>query len=357
MTRWFRDTEAALGRNPMIAAFAAIAAGLAGFATGLGEAERPRTFAALIASWLFFAGLTAGAVAFRALFQIIAARWTRPLVELGTAFLGFVPVALAVLAVIVIGSSAWLHAAPGSTWMSGTVLSIRELVLAAALFGGASLLRPAAERAGRPVGVLATIYLIVFAIVVSIWAFDLVLGSDATFESTLIGGFVFTSAFTASTGLIVWLGVRHGLLAERERRDAGALLLALAIFWAYLFWAQYLTIWYGNLPDEVTFALRRATGGWGIVVLAVIALVFAGPFVVLLHPAGRRSARVLGTVLALQLFGYWLCCDLLIVPSLTPGDAPVVAIRDALVALGMLGAFALSVARGLKTSLPERKIV
>jgi hypothetical protein len=129
------------------------------------------------------------------------------------------------------------------------------------------------------------------------------------------------------------------------------LILALSIFWAYLFWAQYLTIWYGNLPEEVAFALRRVEGGWGVVVMAVIGLVFILPFVTLLHPSGRRSARVLGAVVALQLVGFWLDCHLLIVPSLTPGDAPVLCIRDVLIALGLLGAFALCIAPGVKTAL------
>jgi len=129
-----------------------------------------------------------------------------------------------------------------------------------------------------------------------------------------------------------------------------ALLLALSIFWAYLFWSQYLTIWYGNIPDEIGFALRRAEGGWGVVVLAVIGLVFALPFVTLLHPAGRRSSRVLGTVLALQLVGFWLDCHLLIVPSLTATDAAALAVRDVAIALGLGAAFVLSVAPAIKAA-------
>jgi hypothetical protein len=351
--RWWRGVRDALGERVAIAAAIFVIAGLVAFATGLGVDERARTFATLIASWLFFAGLVAGGGAFRAFFRLVAAEWARPLSNLGSALLGFAPIAFAILVVIALGSGTWLNAA-ASAWMSGTAVGIRELVLTAALFGGGFLLRPGAERDRRPQVGFAIAYLIAFAIVLSLWGFDFVLGADATFESTLIGGFVFMSSFTAGTGLVVLLALRHGLLAERARRDAAGLVFALAIFWAYLFWSQYLTIWYGNLPDEVAFALRRA-GGWGWIVLAVIGLVFAVPFVTLLHPAGRRSPRVLGIILAFQLFGLWLCCQLLLVPSLTPVDAPVLAIRDALVALGMLGAFALSVARGLKNLMPKEK--
>lgn len=352
MRRW-RDVRNVLGDRLAIAAAICVIAGLIAFATGLGAQERARTFATLIANWLFFAGLVAGGGAFRAFFRLVSAQWAGPLSNLGSVLLGFAPIALAILVVIVVGSGAWLNAAP-SAWMSGAGLGARELVLTAGLFGGGFFLRPGVDRDRRPQVGFAIAYLIAFAIVLSLWAFDFVLGADAMFESTLIGGFVFMSAFTAGTGLVVLLALRHGLLAERARRDAAGLIFALAIFWAYLFWSQYLTIWYGNLPDEVTFALRR-TGGWGGIVLAVIGAVFAIPFVTLLHPAGRRSARALGIVLSVQLWGLWLCCQLLIVPSLTPVDAPVLSIRDALVAVGMLGAFALSVARGLENLMPEKK--
>jgi Ni/Fe-hydrogenase subunit HybB-like protein len=352
MTRWLRGVQAALGRAVMMTAFVAVAAGVAAFASGLGAGDRPRTYAALIASWLFFAGAAAGSLAFQALFRIVDARWTRPMASLGGAQIAFVPVALVVLLVIVTGAgfAPWLHADPGSSWMSVAGLAIRELVLTACLLGCGFLLRPRTRRAGEPTGALPALYCLAFAIVLSIWAFDFVLGADPTWESTLVGPYVFMGAFIAGTALVTLLALARGVLGERARRDAGALILALSIFWAYLFWSQYLTIWYGNLPEEVGFALRRAEAGWGVVVLAVIGLVFVLPFVTLLHPAGRRSARVLGALLVLQLVGFWLNCHLLIVPSLTPGDAPALGVRDVLIALGMLGAFTLSVAPRVKTA-------
>ena len=130
------------------------------------------------------------------------------------------------------------------------------------------------------------------------------------------------------------------------------MVLALSIFWAYLFWSQYLTIWYGDLPQETIFALRRAEGGWRVVVLALIGMVFAVPFLMLLHPRGRRSPRVLGGVLVTQLVGLWLNCHLLVVPSLAAVGTPPLELRDALIALGMLGAFALSSVGGRRTLAP-----
>jgi len=155
---------------------------------------------------------------------------------------------------------------------------------------------------------------------------------------------VFMSAFVAGTGVVTLLAIAGKKLSDSERADVGAFMLALSIFWGYLFWSQYLTIWYGNLPDEVNSALRRDAG----VVLTVVALVFAVPFVALLHPRSRSSPRILGGLVAVQLLGLWLNCHLLVVPSLAATGAAAVAPRDVLIGVGMLGAFALSSARTLR---------
>jgi hypothetical protein len=331
-------------RTWTIVATIAVVAGAAAFATGLGEDDRARTYGTLAASWIFVAGVALGALAFRAMFTILGARWAQPMARLGGAALGFAPIALLVLLVITTGARAWLQA--DSRWMSTSAVSSRELAVTAGLFlcGFWSSRRA------------AVIYTIAFPIALSFWAFDLVLGADPVWESTMIGPLVFVLAFLGGTALVTLLAIGRGELDDAGRGDAAKLVFALSIFWAYLFWSQYLTIWYGNLPDEVGYALRRTEDGWGVVVLAVIGLVFALPFVTLLHPAGRRSALLLHALLALQLLGGWLECQLLIVPSLTARGEPALAVRDLLVALGLAGAFALSIARRVVGSTePERK--
>jgi Ni/Fe-hydrogenase subunit HybB-like protein len=355
MTLWLRGLEAGLGRRVVWAAFIAVALGIVAFATGLQGGESPRTFAALIASWLFFAGIAAGALAFVAIFQIIDAGWARPLAVRGAQLASFAPVALVLLVVILAGarSAPWLPAeSSASAWLRLSRLTARELGLALALWVVArQLLR--SGPGGTPLRnrAAAVIYCLTYGVVLSVWAFDFVLGPDPTFESTLIGPSVFMAAFIAGSGVLTLLGIRHSVLSETQRRDSGAMVLALSIFWAYLFWSQYLTTWYGDLPQETVFALRRAHGGWAPVVLTVITLVFAVPFVMLLNARGRRSARVLKAVIVVQLVGLWLNCHLLVVPSLASAGTSPIAIRDALIALGVFGAFVLSVAGRRETAL------
>jgi Ni/Fe-hydrogenase subunit HybB-like protein len=342
---WTHKAKAVMGPRALWAAIAGVAVGVAAFATGLAGGGAPRAYAALIANWLFFAGVAAGAVAFRALFRMIDAGWARPLAPLAGAQASFLPAASVLLLVIVAGAriAPWVTQPTG--WLATPFLVLREVALNAALF----LL--AYRGLGRPGGArpltrrTSVVYLLLFSVVLSVWAFDFVLGPAPDWAgNTLIGAYVFVGSFIAGAGVVTLLGVARGVLSDRQRVDAASLLLTLAIFWAYFFWSQYLTLWYANLPDEIVFALRRSVDGWGVVVVAVVLLVFAVPFICLIHPRGRRSPRVLGTVVVAQLVGLWLNCNLLVVPSLSaPGSTPF-QLRDLLIALGMLGAFALSVA-------------
>ncbi len=351
---WTREAEAALGPRTMWAALAAVGLGAAAFATGLTGGGAPRAYAALIASWLFFTGAAVGAVAFRALFRVVGAGWARPLAPMSGASAAFLPAAAGVLLVIVAGAGVAPWVAQPAGWLATPFLVARQLALNAALFGLAWAGFRGAGGAGAPTLRASVAYLLLFAVVLSIWAFDFVLGPAPGWGSTLIGPYLFVGAFIAGAGLVTLLGVARGALSERQRVDAGALLLTLAIFWAYLFWSQYLTIWYANLPDEIAFALRRGVDGWGAVVGAVVVLVFAVPFLGLIHPRSRKQPRVLIAVLVAQLVGLWLNCNLLVLPSLSaPGTAPL-GPRDLLIALGMLGAFALSVGPGVMADAAVR---
>jgi hypothetical protein len=342
---WTRDVEAVLGRRGALAAAAAAAVGALAFATGLGGGLAPHTFGALIAGWLFFTGMAMGAVAYSAFFRIIPAGWARPMIGMGGHLTGVAPVGLALVAVILAGATAAPWVANASGWLATPVLVGREVVLNVVLF----TLAYRWFRSGRPPSLAAAVgFCTVYAVVLSVWAFDFVLGLDPVFGSTLIGPYLFVGAFIAGAGLLTLLALARGELSDGARRDAAALAFTLTIFWAYLFASQFLTIWYGNLPDETAFALHRMTGTWGWVGLAVLGLVFFAPFLGLFHPAGRRSPRMLVFVLVSQLVGLWLNCVLLVVPSLPAAGGLPIGPRDLLVTLGVLGACALSVAAGLK---------
>jgi len=191
-------------------------------------------------------------------------------------------------------------------------------------------------------------------LVVSMWAFDFILGTDLGWSSTLIGPHLFSGAFISGGALSTLIALHRGVLDRKQRHDTGALVVALGIFWGYLFWSQYLTIWYGNLPDEIEYFVRRGSGGWQIEVVAMALCIVALPLLLLLTARGKESPKVLGLAAFLQLAGLWMERHLMVVPSVAPQGSTPLDVHGLLVALGLLGAFALTTGEPAEPgALPE----
>jgi Ni/Fe-hydrogenase subunit HybB-like protein len=332
----------------------AVVAGVVAFIWSSVGGQAPRAFAALIASWLFFSGAAMGALAFTAVLELSGARWAARMNASASAVTGFAPLAMLLLVLIVAGLASWapwFDRAPAGQafWLNVPFFSARELLSSVALFGfaylgmrrgrGDSPLPAASEpRSGRTlVG-----FCLLFAVVLSFWAFDFVLGSDAEWSSTLIGPHIFVGAAASGAALLVLLGLVSGRMDAKVRRDLAALVLTMSILWGYLLWSQYLPIWYGNLPTETAFIIRRTTRGWRIEAMLVVLLCFLIPFVLLVGSKGKSSARALGIAVVSQLVGIWLERHLLVAPSLSPAGASPFDLCGVLVGLGILGAFVLA---------------
>ena len=176
----------------------------------------------------------------------------------------------------------------------------------------------------------------------------------------LWGGFL--SAVAATALVCVLLRATTPGWAEQVTRprmhDLGKMIFAFSIFWMYLFFSQYIVIWYGNLPEETQFFEARLGSqflqdSWcwvganldePYVKLSLSAWVgcWSVPFWVLLGAAPKRTPQILGTVAAVVLAGFWLERNALVWPSLVPADGSAwfgpIQIG---IALGFLGAFAL----------------
>jgi len=88
-------------------------------------------------------------------------------------------------------------------------------------------------------------------------------------------------------------------------------MLAFVMLWAYLGFSQFLIIWAGNLPEEITWYRHRLAGGWQWVAIVLVLFHFALPFVLLLARDVKRRAgmmsRLAAAVLVMRLVDlYWL---------------------------------------------------
>lgn len=322
---------------------AALGAGV--FLAGVGGSHAQRAWLAYLVNWLFWSGLALSGLAFIAMLRLTKAQWAGPLREIAEALAGFLPISLILFGPLFLGREylfSWIaHPVPAkAAWLNTPFLIARNVVGLIALYGvGFMLLRASRLARGRAAAVrpapgkstdpsvtrlttLSVLFLVLYAVVGSLLAFDLVMSLDPHWISTLFGAYVCIGNLYAGLGLLAVLG---WLLSDRARsgaewrgvsHDLGKLLLGFCILWTYLFWCHYLPIWYANLPEETGFLIVRLhTAPWQSVSWAVLAFNFFLPFPLLLFREVKRTPRALAGVGAVVVTGMWLERYILVVPS------------------------------------------
>jgi hypothetical protein len=111
------------------------------------------------------------------------------------------------------------------------------------------------------------------------------------------------------------------VLRPDRLHDVGKLLLAFTMVWAYFSFSQWLIIWMGNLPDEISWYVDRFRGGWQFVGLALVVFHFALPFALLLSRDLKRNPRKLIPIALIVILGRWVDLYWYIVPNELPGQA------------------------------------
>ena len=148
--------------------------------------------------------------------------------------------------------------------------------------------------------------ILLFGLTVTFAAIDWVMSLEPEWFSTIFGLLIMAgwglSAFAfviLTASLLSNRAPLKGIIAPLHFHDLGKLLLAFVMIWAYFGFSQFLLIWYGNLPEEIPWYLRRLRGGWQWVGLLLVLFHFALPFVLLLSRDLKRHARTLSMVAAL----------------------------------------------------------
>lgn len=148
--------------------------------------------------------------------------------------------------------------------------------------------------------------LFALAITLTLALVDWVMSLEPRWYSTvyaviwICGNMLAAFAFSISAVLLL-TPPEAAILNAKRMRDLGNLLLAFVLLWAYVSFSQYLLIWSGNLPEEITWYLPRVNGFWGFVALGLIILHFFAPFFLLLTRDFKESGKWLSAI-ALFLF-------------------------------------------------------
>ncbi len=165
-------------------------------------------------------------------------------------------------------------------------------------------------------------FIIFFAVSSSIAAWDWVMSIDTHWFSTLFGWYVFSSWFVAGLSAITLLTIfLKGLgylemVNENHIHDLGKFVFGFTIFWTYLWFSQFLLIYYANIPEESVYFLERLESDvYGPFIFVNIGMNFVLPFLVLMTRDSKRHGVFLKLVCSLILVGHWVDFFLMVQPG------------------------------------------
>lgn len=159
----------------------------------------------------------------------------------------------------------------------------------------------------------APILVVLFALSISGYAFDLLMSLEPHWFSTIYGVYYFAMIFQAGLAmscLIVWHlkkpGYLEGIVNQKHLHDLGKFVFAFSIFWAYIAFSQFMLYWYADLAEEILFYRHRMDGSFGLIGLGTLLLRWLIPFLVLMPFFSKNTPKIIVPVCVLVLYGHWM---------------------------------------------------
>ncbi len=167
------------------------------------------------------------------------------------------------------------------------------------------------------------VFIFTAAFFFSLAAMDWIMTIDAHWYSTLFGfRAAVTSIYYAVAVIILiifWLRSQgyFGELNEAHRHDFARYLFRFSIVWGYLWFMQFLIIWYANIPELTAYYYPRFIGEWQVLFYSEPLINFAIPFIVMMADDVGKNRIILITISILLIFGQWISLFLQIMPGST----------------------------------------
>jgi hypothetical protein len=166
------------------------------------------------------------------------------------------------------------------------------------------------------------LFLVFFAVFSSTLAWDWLMSIDTHWYSTMYGWYIFSgmwvTAMILGTMLLLWLREKgyYGHINESHVHDMGKWMFAISMLWSYLWFCQYMLIWYSDIPEEVTYFQERYEHYMGAM-WVIFFVNFALPFYLLIARDAKRNPKFLRFVGFLILAGHFADLYLAVIPGTT----------------------------------------
>jgi len=295
---------------------------------------------------LFFLFISLCGALFIALHKIAHSGWHVSIKRIPEALSTFLPFSAALMFLLIFGMHDlfhWTHhdlhdpiIEGKSAYLNQPFFFIRMAVYFAGWIGLSYLLRRNSasqdlsndhkyHKQGR---ILAALFMVFFAISSSTMSWDWIMSVDPHWFSTLFGWYVFIGLLVSGVAAIIILIAilkSQGYLNfvnKEHLHDLGKYLFGFSIFWMYLWFFQYMLIWYSHMPEETIYFAQRLNG-YPIMFFMVLVINFLFPFLALMTRNSKRNIKWLSMVAFIVLIGQWLNIYLMLSPGILGESAQI----------------------------------
>ncbi len=327
-------------------------------------------------NWLlvsyYVLGIGLAGLFFVALQYVSGATWSIALRRVPEAMAATLPGAVVLIAIVLIARPSlypWTRMTIGAeagafrqTWLTWPFFLVRAATyLAIWVACGRAILRT--SRRQDEEGTLActrtnirlsAVFLVLFAVTFSLATFDWVMSREPNWYSTIFGVYNFAGLFLGGLAvlvvLVVWLeraGPLRHVIRDDHLHDVGKLMFAFSTFWMYIWFSQYMLIWYANIPEESIYFVERVRHAWQPLFFLNVVLNWAVPFVVLLRRDLKRQRATLVKVAVVLLVGRWVDLYQMILPPVV-GSSPRAGFPEFGLTAGAAGLFLFMLFRALR---------
>ncbi|MBE8713419.1 quinol:cytochrome C oxidoreductase [Sphingobacterium hungaricum] len=336
-----------------IGSIIAIVVGIAAVAFGLLSGDHitvERTYANLLLMGYYFTCVCAAGAFFVALQLVTQSGWSAGLIRIPQAMASVLPIASVILLVIV-GLGLYSHnlyhhwyaegitdvnspnydslVAGKSAFLNMPGFLLRQIIFMGSYSIFAVILARLSYKEDLDGGLnsykksfkLSAIFLVIFGFTTPIWSFDTIMSLEAHWFSTMFGWYNFAAMWVSGLSLITLILIllkKAGYMAwvnENHLHDLGKLMFGFSIFWTYVWFAQFMLIWYSNIPEETVYFYKRWEPEYKPWFWLSIIINFVAPLLILVDRDVKRKQNIMLFVCILLLLGHWLDYYIMIMPG------------------------------------------
>lgn len=187
------------------------------------------------------------------------------------------------------------------------------------------------------------LFLVFFSVFSSTSSWDWIMSIDVHWFSTLFGWYVFSGMWVSAMVVMVLLTLYLKKLGYMPKvndshiHDLGKWAFAISFLWSYLWFSQFMLIWYANIGEEVTYYMMRIEH-FKVLYFTMFIINFAFPMLILMSRDAKRHAGILTIVGVVILVGHWLDVYIMITGG-TLGANAKIGFLEIGIAVLVLGAF------------------